>query len=138
MNAGAFIDSGAFIAYLVRADRLHAEVVDLFRGPNPAWFTSTLVVSETYSWFLHRHGEDAARLFRSFLDELAGLDILDGDAAHRRQVWRMLDGLRGRSLTFADASSLVWIRTKRISTVWGTDHHLGLEGATVIPGPPTS
>ena len=27
MNAGAFIDSGAFIAYLVRADRLHAEVV---------------------------------------------------------------------------------------------------------------
>ena len=138
MNAGAFIDSGAFIAYLVRADRLHVEVVELFRGPTPAWSTSTLVVAETYSWFLHRHGEDTARLFHSFLDELVGLDILDGDATHRQQVWRMLDGLRGHSLTFVDASSLVWIQTKRISTVWGTDHHLGLEGATVIPGPPTS
>ena len=137
MNAGVFIDSGAFIAYLVRADRFQPEVVELFRGPTPIWSTSTLVVAETYSWFLHRHGEDTARLFRSFLGQLVGLNILDGDATHRQQVWRMLDGLRGHSLTFVDASSLVWIRTRKISTVWGTDHHLGLEGATVVPGPPT-
>ena len=136
MRPDVFIDSGAFIAYLVRADRLHSEVVELFHGPTRVWSTSTLVVSETYSWFLHRHGEDAARLFRGLLDELSGLEILDGDAAHRRQVWLKLDGLRGHRLTFVDASSLVWIGTRRISTVWGTDHHLGLEGAAVVPGPP--
>ena len=136
MKGDVFIDSGVFIAYLVRADRLHAEVAKLFQGPTPRWFTSSYVISETYSWFLHRHGEDAARLFRALLDELSGLEVLDGDAAHRRQVWHKLDSLRGHRLTFVDASSLVWIGERRISTVWGTDHHLGIEGAAVAPGSP--
>ncbi|MFV2073824.1 MAG: type II toxin-antitoxin system VapC family toxin [Thermoanaerobaculales bacterium] len=138
MRADVFIDSGAFIAYLVRADRLHGEVAELFQGPAPIWSTSTLVVAETYSWFLHRHGEDAARLFRGLLDDLPGMQVFDPDAAHRRQVWSVLDALRGQRLTFVDASSLVWIEGKRIPVVWGADHHLGLQGATVVPGPPAA
>lgn len=136
MRKDVFIDSGAFIAYLVRNDHLHTEVASLFHGPTPPWFTSTLVVSETYSWFLHRHGEDAARLFRNLLDDLRSLEILDGDAVHRQQVWRRLETLRGNRLTFVDASSLVWLADREISVVWGTDHHLGIEGASVVPGPP--
>ncbi|MDX1619075.1 MAG: RagB/SusD family nutrient uptake outer membrane protein, partial [Balneolaceae bacterium] len=42
----------------------------LFNGPNVRWSTSALVRSETYSWFLHKYGEEAARSFRLFLDDL--------------------------------------------------------------------
>ena len=95
-----------------------------------------LVVSETYGWFLHRLGEDAARTFRNLLDALPGLRILDTDESHRTAVWAKLDALRGVKLTYVDVSCLVWLEQRKIATVWGTDHRLGLEGAEVVPGPP--
>jgi hypothetical protein len=97
-----------------------------------------MVVAETYGWFLHRLGEDAARTFRLFLEELPELGVLDTGPDHRLAVWRKIDALRGSKLTYVDASSLVWLEELGITTVWGTDHHLAIEGAAVIPGPPTN
>ena len=105
MKGEVFIDSGAFIAFLVRRDRLHQSAVELFATPPRHWSTSVLVVAETYGWFLHRLGEEEARTFRAFLDQLSGLAILDTDEAHRRGVWEKLDRLRGVKLTYVDASS---------------------------------
>jgi predicted nucleic acid-binding protein len=131
-----FIDSGAFIAFLDRSDRLHHETVALFARRPRRWSTSVLVIAEAYGWFLHRLGEDAARTFRLLTAELPHLVILGVDDRHRAAVDRKLDTLRGTKLTYVDASSLVWLAGKRIATVWGTDHHLSIEGAKVVPGPP--
>lgn len=136
MTGQVFIDSGAFIAFLDRSDRQHSTVAALFSRKPRRWSTSTLVLAETYGWFLHRLGEDAARRFRLFTDELPRLQLLGAGVAHRRSVSGKLDALRGCKLTYVDASSLVWLEEKSIPTVWGTDHHLSLEGATVLPGPP--
>jgi predicted nucleic acid-binding protein len=134
MSQATFIDSGAFIAFLDRSDRSHTDVVALFADPPARGYTSLLVVSETYSWLLHRLGEDSARAFRSLLRTLPRLHVLGADVDHHRTVERKLDRLRGTKLTYVDASSLVWITARRIPVVWGTDHHLGLEGANVVPG----
>jgi predicted nucleic acid-binding protein len=132
----AFIDTGAFVAFLDRSDRQHAAAKALF-GDSPARLaTSVLVVSEAYSWFLHRTGESGARTFRQFLSGLSGLRILDADRGHREAIWKKLDALRGTKLTFVDASSLVCLEREGISTVWGTDFDLAIEGARVLPGPP--
>ena len=136
MTREVFIDSGAFVAFLVRSDRLHDEVERLFARPPRKWCTSVLVVSETYSWFLHRVGEEAARVFRTLIHSLTGLEVLPADAHHQAAVWKKLDQLRGLKLTFVDASSLVWLEEREIEVAWGTDHHLGVEGAKVVPGPP--
>ncbi len=136
MSNQAFIDSGAFIAFLAQRDRLHPEVVELFSRPPSRLVTSVLVVSETYSWMLHRAKEDGARTFRRLLGLLPSLQVLEVDECHVAATWQKLDALRGNSLTFVDASSLVWIAEQGITTVWGTDHHLAIEGATVNPGPP--
>lgn len=136
MKGEVFIDSGAFVALLDRSDASHEDVEVLFESPPPAWTTSYLVVAETYGWFLHRIGEAAARIFRDFLSDLPRLTILDAESRHHALVCRRLDHLRGRKLTYVDASALVWLRERRIEVVWGTDRHLTVEGATVIPGPP--
>lgn len=136
MSEEVFIDSGAFIAFLIRSDRLHSETARLFAEPPRHWYTSIPVISETYSWFLHRLGEESARVFRALLDNLTGLVILPAEATHLAAVWRKLDRLRGHKLTFVDASSLVWLEEREIGQVWGTDRHLAIEGATVTPGPP--
>ena len=129
-----FIDSGAFIAELDRSDAFHEDVHALFAGPPVRWFTSVLVLSETYGWFLNRIGENAARVFRAYVMELRGLELLGADAKHHLSVVAKLERLRGTKLTYVDASSLVWLKAKGIKTVWGTDYHLGIEGATVVPG----
>ena len=134
MTAGpVFLDSGIFIAFLDRSDHYHAAAARLFAQPPPRWYTSLAVVSEAYGWFLHRLGEDAARTFRLALNDLPRLQLLPLDAAHHEQVEAMLDRFRGRKLTYVDASSLVFLRERRIREVWGTDQDLSLEGATVRP-----
>lgn len=128
-----YLDTGIFIAALSRRDQYHEQAAVLFGGERPRWHTSLLVWSEAYSWFLHRHGEEAARAFGLFVDNLAGLVLLEVDTGHHRQVCRMLKRLRGARLTYVDASSLVFLERHGIDTVWSTDHHLGLTGAQVLP-----
>jgi predicted nucleic acid-binding protein len=132
----AYLDTGVFVAFLDRSDRQHAAARALFGDPPARLTTSVLVVSEGYSWFLHKMGEPGARVFRQLLDGLPGLRILDADGSHRQAVWKKLDTLRGAKLTFVDASSLVYLEEQAIATVWGTDFDLALEGARVLPGPP--
>lgn len=133
MTGEVFLDSGVFIAFLVRSDRFHQEAVALFAKPPRSWSTSVLVISECYSWFLHRHGEEAARTFRRLVQDMSELKLLEADTHHQEAVWKKLDILRGSRLTYVDASSLVWLEERKIQTVWGTDHHLALEGAKVVP-----
>ena len=128
-----FLDTGIFIAALSRRDQYHGQARALFGGSRPAWCTSRLVWSEAYSWFLHRHGEEAARTFRLFADSLEELTVFDADAEHHSEAWRVLDRLRGTRLTYVDASSLALLVRHRIDTVWSTDRHLGLTGAQVLP-----
>ena len=134
MSSGlVFLDTGIFIAFLDRSDRHHPAAVRLFSDPPRRWLSSLAVVAETYGWFLHRLGEEAARTFRLALAELARFELLPIDAQHHTEVLRKLERLRGHKLTYVDASSLVWLGKLGIREVWGTDRDLGLEGARVIP-----
>ncbi|PYM15330.1 MAG: hypothetical protein DMD81_15270 [Candidatus Rokuibacteriota bacterium] len=128
-----FLDSGSFIAFLDRSDRHHAATRELFVDPPRRWYTSLAVASETYGWFLHRLGEDAARTFRLTLGDFPRLHLLAVTPDHHLAVVRKLERLRGHRLTYVDASSLVFLRELRISEVWGTDRDLALEGARVLP-----
>ena len=135
MSDPVFVDSGIFIAFLNKSDRWHAHARNLFGGPKPRWSTSYLVVSETYSWFLHRHGEEEARTFRLLIDRLKSdtLRMFDATSEHHEEVVKMLDRLRGSKLTYVDASSLCLLARHKIDTVWSTDHHLAVTGARIVP-----
>ena len=93
-----------------------------------------MVVSEAYSWFLHRMGEEAGRAFLELLRNLEGLEIHGADLGHHADVLKTLDRYRGVKLTYVDASSLAFLEKHGIERVWGTDRHLGLGGAEVLPG----
>lgn len=133
MKGSVFLDSGIFIALMNRSDRWHPSAVALFSGPRPRWCTSYLVISEAYSWFLHRMGEEAARSFRQLLEQLPGLRVFEATSEHHGEVCRMLDRLRGSKLTYVDASSLSFLQRHKIDHVWSTDHPLTLTGASLLP-----
>src|SRR5439155_3985103 len=110
-----FLDSGIFIAFLDRSDRHHPSAARLFADPPRRWYTSLAVVSETYGWFLHRLGEEAARTFRLTLGDFPRLHLLAVTPDHHLAVVRKLERLRGHRLTYVDASSLVFLLELRIS-----------------------
>jgi predicted nucleic acid-binding protein len=95
--------------------------------------TSALVRCETYSWFLHKYGEEGARAFRMMFDSLEGLVVHDTTPAQHEGTCKVLERLRGSKLTYVDASSLALMEKHKIKTVWSTDHHLSLMGAEVMP-----
>ena len=133
MRRSVFLDTGIFVALLNRRDRWHLQAATLFDGERPKWSTSYLVVSEGWSWFLHRMGEEAARTFATLLDHLEGLKIHPITSEQHRDVRRMLDRYRGSKLTYVDASSLSLIAEHKIEQVWSTDHHLGITGVELLP-----
>ncbi len=134
MKKKVFLDTGIFVAFLNRRDRWHSQAVSLFNEESPPdWSTSWLVVSETYSWFLHKMGEEPARIFRDFLASLRGLTVFDATGEHHRGVLETLDRFRGSKLTYVDASSLTLMERHKIPRVWSTDRHLSLSGAEVLP-----
>jgi predicted nucleic acid-binding protein len=128
-----FLDSGIFIAFLDRSDRFHPAAVELLSNPPRRCHTSLAVISETYGWFLHRLGEEAARTFRLALADFPWLTLQALDAEHHAAVLGKLERLRGHKLTYVDASSLVFLSQLRIREVWGTDRDLSIEGARVVP-----
>jgi predicted nucleic acid-binding protein len=133
VRGAVFLDSGIFVAFLNRRDQWHEQAVSLFDGPAPSWHSSLLVVAEAYSWFLHRLGEEAARDFLRFMDDLPGLTLHPARAELHQATRKMLQRFRGSKLTYADASSLAILEGRKIRRVWSTDHHLGLTGAEVLP-----
>jgi predicted nucleic acid-binding protein len=128
-----FLDTGIFVAFLDRSDRYHVEATGLFAVPPRRWCTSLAVVAETYGWFLHRLGEDAARTFRLLLADLDKLEMLVIDLDVHEATSRKLERLRGHKLTYVDGSSLVLLERHRIGEVWGTNRDLSLEGARILP-----
>ena len=128
-----FLDTGIYIALLNKRDRHHRQAVALFGGLKPDWYTSILVWSEAHSWFLHRHGENAARTFRTLASSLEGLEILGADLSVHEETLQMLDRMRGARLTYVDASSLALMARHEIRTAWSTDYDLSLTGAAVVP-----
>ena len=95
MKADAvFLDSGIFIAFLDRSDRFHPAAVELFSKPPRRCHTSLAVVSETYGWFLHRLGEEAARTFRLALVDFPWLTLHALDTAHHTAVLKSSNASR--------------------------------------------
>jgi len=128
-----FIDSGVFIAYLNKRDRWHQQALYLFQEKNISPYTTELVISETYSWFLHQAGEEIARQFRLFVKAIPKLKIIFSGAEAFDSTAAMLDKHRGAKLSYVDAASLAILEAQKIATVWSTDYHLSLTGRTIKP-----
>lgn len=133
MIGAVYLDTGIFVAFLNRRDQWHPQAVTLFSTARPGLRSSLVVVSEAYSWFLHRMGEESARTFLALLEKLPALHLYEATQKHHAETIKVMNRFRGSKLTYADASSLQLIEQHRIPTVWATDHHLGLTGATVLP-----
>jgi predicted nucleic acid-binding protein len=130
-NAEAYVDTSAFIAFLDRSDSYHAQFRRLFAEP-PTLITTTLVAAEGHGWFLRRYDRMRALQFLSFIEDLKPLHLIPvGPEEHIGGV-RMLRRFSDQDLTLTDAVGLHVMRSRKISSCWSTDFHLGLAGVPLV------
>jgi len=94
--------------------------------------TSALVLSEDHGWFLRRYDQRRALEFLNFVEALPDLTIEGFDADAVTRSMKLLKKYGGQKLTFADAHGLTMMSSRRLSSCWSTDRHMGLTGATLV------
>ena len=123
----AYVDSGAFIAFLDQSDSYHRLFSDLFASDTQPW-TSSAVIIETHGWFLRRFDAARALQFLNFIDDLKPLKIIGIEAADIKQARGYLIRFKDQRLTLVDGLGLHLMDRYKISFCWSTDRHLGLTG----------
>ena len=71
----AYVDTGAFIAFVDRSDSYHHRFRRLFSDPPPL-VTTTLVVAEGHGWFLKRYDRTRALQFIALIEDLTPLRLV--------------------------------------------------------------
>lgn len=127
----AYVDTGAFIAFLDGADSYHDLFTSLFADP-PNLITTSLVVAEGHAWFLRRYDSVRGLRFVSFIEEFSGLIISNIGPREIRAAGEVLRKFQDQKLTLADAVGLHVISSQKLKLAWSTDRHLGLTGAELV------
>ncbi len=132
-RASAYVDTSALVAFVDRSDTHHPVFRRLFADPPPL-VTSALVVAEGHGWFLRRYDQSRALMFLALVEDLTPLDVQPVDATDVKGGTALLRRFSDQPMTLTDAVGLHLMQTRRISTCWSTDRHLGLTGAQLVIG----
>lgn len=130
MAAGseAYVDSGAFVAFMDRADGHHSAYLRLFADP-PKLVTTALVIGETQAWLLRRYDRSRALQFLAFIDDLRPLQLQSAGKPEVEAATAIVRRYADQDLTLVDAVGLHVMRERRIRVCWATDRHMRLGGA---------
>jgi predicted nucleic acid-binding protein len=127
----AYVDTGAFIAFVDRSDSYHA----LFRGlfsDAPPLLTTPLVIAEGHGWLLKRYDRRRALQFIAMIDDLEPLRIIPVGPGEHAGGATMQRRFSDQDLTLTDAVGLHLMRVHRMRSCWSTDYHLRLTGVPLV------
>lgn len=125
-----FVDTGAWVAIAVSADRHHAEAAALWtellaRGAKPV--TSVPVILETFTDLQRGIGLPVAQAFRVALSATPRLEVLECTAADLNAAWPWLE--RGiHKLGLVDATSFALMKRHKVKRAFAFDVHFVTAG----------
>jgi predicted nucleic acid-binding protein len=132
-RAEAYVDTSALIAFADRSDSYHALFRRLFGDPPPL-LTTTLVVAEGHAWFLRRYDRTRGLQFLAMVEAMSPLSVVAVGPDEQAAAVALLRRFSGQDLTLTDAVGLHLAVTRRVTSVWSTDFHLGLTGVPLVVG----
>ncbi|MDC3411965.1 PIN domain-containing protein [Aquibacillus sp. 3ASR75-11] len=133
-----FIDTGAWIALIDENDNYHDHAVSYYQHLNSSVqkFSSTYVISETYTWLRYQLGFSYASQFLSIIREACSMNTItlmkDEDALLEHAEQLLLD-FHDQKLSYVDAVSMSMMNLSGITKVFGFDHHFYLMKFELLP-----
>ena len=128
-----FVDTSAFFALLMSADRAHQQASQTFRRLQElqaSLVTSSYVLVETYALLGRRAGLAAVRGFRDGFEDLLETVWVD-EGLHERGLDLLLER-KSEQLSLVDATSFLVIRERDADRVFAFDRHFEQEGFTLL------
>ncbi len=134
-----YVDTGAFLAIVLRRDAAHERVSDHFRqirADRDRLITSDAAIGETFTRLRYAAGVKAVRKFRSILNEamaLGALEVRNGTEALRKAALDLMVDYEQTPLAYADCVGAVVARQARADAVFGLDNDFRILGFAVEP-----
>jgi predicted nucleic acid-binding protein len=130
-----FVDTGAWIAAAVAADRHHQEASALWRqmlerGAKAC--TSVPVILETFTYLQRTLGLEVALAWRAALDGTPRLEVFDCPAADLAASWHWLERRDLHKLGIVDATSFVLMKKHKLRRAFTFDVHFAAAGFTLL------
>ncbi|OPY60332.1 MAG: Ribonuclease VapC20 [Pelotomaculum sp. PtaU1.Bin065] len=123
-----FIDTGGLIALLDVSDPYHKESSAFYNSlkKSTLLFTSTLVISETYTWLLYHCGHSLANRFLGIIENAIKTGYIrsiipDNDLINKTHA--VLRAYEDQNLSYPDAMSFVIVELYDIQNIFGFDNH---------------
>lgn len=126
-----FVDTGAWFAFLNRADPDHQAVSELFDSFRGRLVTTSYVFDETVTLCLARLGHDTAALTGLTLLDPDVVDLFRISASDEKAAWELFLARPDKAYSFTDCTSFVLMRRLGIRRAAALDDHFRQEGFEV-------
>lgn len=129
-----FVDTSGFYALLVRTERDHRAVLDVFRGAaerGRRMVTTNYVLVETAALLQHRIGLAPVRDLEEHILPVVNVQWVSNDV-HRRAVDRLFRTDK-RKVSLVDVTSFVVMDAEGLTDVLGLDPDFTTEGFRLLP-----
>ncbi|MBN2493352.1 MAG: type II toxin-antitoxin system VapC family toxin [Deltaproteobacteria bacterium] len=129
------IDSSAFYAYLVAADRHHRAVAGALSGlvrEGERFFSTSFVLGETLGLLQIRHGSKAAEVFMHKIYPLVEWRWVDETLFSR--IWQIASESPSRGFTIVDASVVACLQEHPKARCVAVDKGFERFGFPLLPG----
>lgn len=130
-----FVDSGAWIAGLIRSDQHHARAVTLWeqlRREAVRIVTSTFVLDEVLTFTRYREGLPAARRLGESILRSSLVHLVDVDRHCVDRAWELFTADPDAEPSFTDCTSFALIERLRIGRVFTFDDDFRATGAELL------
>ena len=138
MRPQVFVDTGAWVAVVVRNDGLHERASKTFREllqGSTLMVTSDYVVCETATRIRYGSCHRTAARFLDILDRgvAAGTAVLARvEASHFDEARRLFLKYEDQDFSFVDCTSFALARALALDTVFGYDAHFRIMGFDLV------
>jgi uncharacterized protein len=123
-----FADTSFFIALQVARDSHHTDAARSWHETSERIVTTNHVFGETWTGLRRRAGHRAAANFYRGLIAEPRISIVEVGGELEQAAWRWLLQRDAREYSFVDATSFVFMRTKKITTALAFDGDFAAAG----------
>ncbi|MGE5576534.1 MAG: type II toxin-antitoxin system VapC family toxin [Syntrophothermus sp.] len=134
-----FVDTSAWYAIVVSEDQFHQPardtLVELLKG-GAEFFTTSFVISETYTLILRRFGNRDALTYLDFIGKREAdgiIRIITVERETEKEARLLLQKYSDRSFTYVDAVSAVVALKSSMDMIFSFDKHFAILGFARIP-----
>jgi predicted nucleic acid-binding protein len=131
-----FVDTGAFVARYLPDDQHHAEAVivwDELRRRGGRWFTSNLVLAETFTLLGRRSDHRFAAQRAHTVYRSARAVVLRPDESDEVAALDLFQRFADQGVSYVDCVSFALMKAHRLRRAFTFDHHFAVAGFRVIP-----